>query len=74
MQRKPVISSDLKSVGYDPDSKVLEVEFKSNGSIFRYPNVPLALYEGLMRAQSRGIYFREKIRNFPERYPPQKIK
>jgi hypothetical protein len=74
MERNPVISSDLKSVGYDLEHKILEVEFKKDGSIYRYSNVPLRLYENLMRAESHGSYFSENIRKFPERYPYTQIR
>ncbi len=56
MNRTAVSSSNLASVGYDPVSMVLEIEFHSGG-IYQYSNVPEAKYEGLMKAGSHGTYF-----------------
>lgn len=67
MIRKPVRSSDLRSVGYDPDSATLEIEFK-DGSIYQYFDVPLTVYAGLMAAMSHGSYFARHVRNRGYRY------
>lgn len=60
--RIPVQSSNLRSVGYQPFSGTLTVEFRS-GRIYEYVDVPLAVYEGLMKAQSHGKFFALFIRN-----------
>jgi len=62
MERQPVSSSNLVSVGYDPSSETLEVEFK-NGSVYRYFNVPPIEHEQLMSAPSHGVYFNANIKN-----------
>jgi hypothetical protein len=74
MQRQLVISSNLQSVGYDPERKVLEVEFKDDGSIYRYSNVPKNIYDNLMQAPSHGSYFSENIKKHRELYPYVKIR
>ena len=61
IKRKAVDSTNLAAVGYDARAKVLEIEFRS-GPVYRYFEVPRAVYRGLMRAQSKGTYFYEKIR------------
>jgi hypothetical protein len=61
MERKHVSSSNLSSVGYDPDSKTLEIEFL-NGGLYQYFNVPLNIYNGLMAASSHGSYFDQYIK------------
>lgn len=53
MNRDPVTSSNVTSVGYDPGSGTLEVEFH-NGSIYQYFDVPEAIYNGLIHADSVG--------------------
>ena len=68
MERKPVNSSNLISVGYDLKSKTLEIEFK-NG-IYQYIGVPIGIYESLMKAQSKGKYFHRFIRG---RFPDKKV-
>lgn len=65
MERQAVSSSTLVSVGYDPNSETLEIEFKS-GSIYRYFNVPPFEHERLMSADSHGVYFNANIK---DRYP-----
>ncbi len=62
MKREPVESQALHSVGYDPESRVLEVEFES-GAVYRYFDVPVSLYAGLMKAASHGEYFARHVRN-----------
>ncbi|MEV5354646.1 KTSC domain-containing protein [Streptomyces sp. NPDC052693] len=55
MQRISVVSSNLASVGYEPDSGTLEVQFR-NGSVYRYAGVPAGVHSGLMNAASKGGY------------------
>jgi hypothetical protein len=62
MIRAPVASSNIASIGYDPDSETLEIEF-SNGSIYQYFNVPSSLNEQLMVAPSKGQFLNVYIRN-----------
>jgi len=62
LERKPVRSSDLASVGYDGRRRVLEIEFRSGG-IYRYLDVPGEVFSGLMGAESKGRYFAAHIRN-----------
>jgi len=61
MDRKYVSSSNIASIGYAPMSQILEVEFL-NGSIYQYYDVPEALYEGLMAADSHGKFLNEYIK------------
>ena len=70
MDRQPVNSSDICSVGYDAESRILEIEFHSGG-IYHYAKVPEKLYRGLMQASSKGSYFHRNIR---ERYPTTRIR
>ena len=61
MQRQSVESSMLQEVGYDPERRVLEVEFAS-GEVYDYYDVPPEVYDGLLRAESPGQYFRDHVR------------
>lgn len=56
MNRVPVSSSNLSSVGYDPATATLEVEFL-NGGVYQYFNVPAYVHAGLMSATSHGSHF-----------------
>ena len=67
MNRTPVTSSNLASVGYDPQTGTLEIEFR-NGSIYQYFNVPLEIFNGLMSAGSHGRYFDAYVKKGGYRY------
>lgn len=56
MQRIPVESSDIVSIGYDPKSRVLEIEFKEN-RVYQYFDVEPRVYELFLKADSYGEYF-----------------
>ena len=62
MERQPVTSSDVESIGYDGISETLEIEFHSGG-IYQYFGVPESIYSGLMKARSHGSYFHQHIRD-----------
>ena len=62
MNRTPVTSSNIASVGYDRAANILEIEFTS-GSIYQYTHVPLSIYDGLISATSCGSYFSRFIKD-----------
>lgn len=62
MERIPVASSVIASVGYDATAQTLEVEFTS-GSVYRYLGVPEQTYRALMAAESKGKCFNRHIRD-----------
>ena len=62
MQRIPVKSSDIASVGYDEQTLTLEVEFKDK-SIYQYTRVPKYVYLELISADSKGEYFSRYIQD-----------
>ena len=62
MDRIQVVSSNIRSVGYEADIGILEIEFTS-GSIYQYFDVPEREYEELMNAASIGKYFNRKIKD-----------
>ncbi|WAH58490.1 KTSC domain-containing protein [Pseudomonas silvicola] len=61
MERSPVSSSNVESVGYEGDSETLEVEFK-NGALYQYFDVPQSIFEGLISADSVGGYLAENVK------------
>lgn len=69
MRRQPASSSNLKSVGYDPGGRVLEIEFQ-DGGVYQYDNVPKEVYVALMEASSHGSFFHRNISN---NYPYRKV-
>lgn len=62
MERTPVTSSNICSVGHDPDNQTLEIEFNS-GAVYQYASVPPSEYEGFLNADSKGKYFHANIKN-----------
>ena len=60
MNRDPVISTAIKSAGYDADAKTLEIEF-TGGGIYHYLKVARETFEAFIDAPSPGIYFAEHI-------------
>ena len=69
VQRYSVASSNLASVGYDPATQTLEIEFLSR-SVYQYYNVPENIYRQLMAAGSKGKFFHQYIRNV---YPYSRV-
>ncbi len=61
MERQPVTSSQIASVGYDARREELEIEFHSGG-IYRYYRVPEKVYNDLMQAESKGKFFNSQIK------------
>jgi hypothetical protein len=60
MERTAVTSRNIVSIGYDPSSSTLEIEFKD--ATYQYYGVPADIYEGLLQAPSKGSFFAQYIR------------
>lgn len=61
MERINVNSSNIASIGYDPNTEILEIEFL-NGAIYHYFDVPEHIHEELMQASSHGGYLARNIK------------
>jgi hypothetical protein len=64
--RVPVTSSRIVSVGYEADTRKLQVEFKG-GRVYEYADVPPEIYTRLLEAnadkdQSLGIHFHKLVK------------
>ncbi|TDD66606.1 KTSC domain-containing protein [Jiangella aurantiaca] len=68
LRRWPVSSSALRSVGYDPQTWTLEVEWAS-GVVYRYLDVDPLDVEAMMQADSMGAYLNEEIKPNHEAVP-----
>lgn len=62
MTRTAVTSSSLASIGYSPTQAALEVEFK-HGAIYRYLDVPAAIFEAFVAAESKGTFFNQTVKD-----------
>ncbi|RTZ01967.1 KTSC domain-containing protein [Flavobacterium sp. GSP6] len=69
IKRIPVASSNIASVGYDVENKILEIEFH-HGAVYQYFDVPEKVYEELINSSSYGAYFTHEIK---EKYSYNKI-
>jgi hypothetical protein len=61
VNRTPVTSDMLCSVGYDSATGTLEVEFRS-GAVYEYVDVPCDHYNALLAASSKGRFFNARVR------------
>jgi KTSC domain len=65
MERRPVRSSNIASIGYDPEKEILEVEFL-NGGVYRYTGILPEYHHAFVNADSPGRHFMAHIRGkFP---------
>jgi hypothetical protein len=60
--RVPVTSSNLRSVGYDLESRTLAIEFQGTGDVYHFEGVPPDITEQLLGARSKGTFFYTVIR------------
>ena len=64
MQRQPVESSNIASIGVE--NGVIEVEFK-HGGVYQYSGCSPDLCEQFLAAPSKGAFFGKHIKNLPFR-------
>jgi hypothetical protein len=62
MFRQTISSTELRSIGYEEEHRLLEVEFQ-NGRVYNYQQVPHTVYSALISASSKGRYFNSQIRD-----------
>lgn len=63
MERQPISSSNIKSIGYADGE--MHIEF-TNGSVYSYTGPKAEQhYRGLLDAPSAGAYFAKNVRNCP---------
>lgn len=63
-------SSMLETAMYTPDTKELEVTFKSNGAQYRYDGVPEDVVNDFFNAESAGKFF---IKNIKDKYETTRL-
>ncbi len=61
MEHKPVKSSNIDSIAYDPDTSEMQVRFRGGGT-YSYAKVPQTVVDGLMNADSVGSHFHQHIK------------
>lgn len=61
MDMKPITSSALKAVGYDPAKRTMRVELH-NGRVYDYSDVGAEKHAAMMGNASPGTYWNAKIK------------
>ena len=69
MDKQPVSSSTVVSIGYDRQTETLEIEFGS-GRVYQYYGVPDNLHSEIMQVPSKGQFFNTYIR---DQYPYSRV-
>ena len=62
MEMRPVDSSNIKAIGYDPATRVMRVEFHHGGS-YEHRDVTSEEHEALMSASSKGSHYHRHFRS-----------
>ena len=62
MDRKVIASSMIRSIGYDAESAILEIEFNS-GAVWQYFDFPESKWYEFEGAVSQGKFFHSDIKN-----------
>ena len=57
-----VESSMIHAVGYDAEKRIVEIVFNT-GRTYQYGGVPPEVFEGLLKAESKGRYFLANIKD-----------
>lgn len=74
----PVESSQIHSLGYDPETQTLAVRFKdrvtgAEADLYHYSSFTAENWDALINAESIGSHFYKFIRPFKERFPYVRI-
>lgn len=59
--KREVKSSAIRSVGYDPDTKILSIEF-NHGKVYDYLDVSEETFEEMLKAPSIGKFYNQRFR------------
>lgn len=62
MEMIRVNSSAIRGVGYDQSTHRMRITFEQ-GHSYDFCGVPIHVFEGLMRASSKGAYYNDHIRD-----------
>jgi KTSC domain len=68
MQRIPIRSTSIASLGYSPTKRELEIKFRDTGDVYRYFDVPAEEYVAFLAAESKGTYLNQVFKPREYRY------
>ena len=69
MERQQIESSMIRSIGYDFENSILEIEFNSD-AVWQYSDFPESLWHEFEGAESQGKFFLREIR---DQYPENRV-
>ena len=69
MNKLNVVSTNVKSIGYDNGTQTLEVEFL-NARVYQYYGVPEHIHDQFMQASSKGKFLHAYIK---DQYPYSRV-
>lgn len=74
----PVTSSQIHSLGHDPATNTLRIQFANRkdgtpGSVYDYANVDAAIHAAMVKAESVGSHFGKHIKPHADKYPYKKV-
>lgn len=64
MDMVPVVSSNIKAIGYHETLHILAVHFH-NEHVYEYPNIDVQVYKDFLASESKGKFFQVNIKNRP---------
>ncbi len=68
MERLPVDSTSIATIGYDPELRILELEFRQTGEVYQYFDVPPQEYGAFLQAESKGTHLNQQFKRRGYRY------
>lgn len=63
MERQIINSEMISTAGYDASSGTLEIEFRRDGAIWQYLDVPETMWHEFLNAESQGRYWHAHVKN-----------
>ena len=61
-------SESIASIGYAPQRRVLEIEFRESGDVYRYFDVSAEEHAEFMAVPSKGTYLNQVFKTKGHRY------
>jgi hypothetical protein len=56
-------SKMLSAAAYHHSKQILYLRFRDTGDVYRYFQLPYAVYQAFLKAESKGRFFRSHIRD-----------
>jgi hypothetical protein len=63
VERQPINSGMISTAGYDASCGTLEIEFRRDGAIWQYLDVPETMWHEFLNAESQGKYWHAHVKS-----------